>query len=370
MFSARLSHLQLLLLSFSFFILSAEATQAGSLGAVTLRWDRNPEMNVAGYRVYYGRSNLPFTQTMDVTTNSARIPELVTGPSYSFAVSAFNTFGAQSTRSQSISAIANAYPAGGQVTLDNLSTRIFVQTGENVMIGGFIVRGDQPKRVVLRAIGPSLAAAGVKGALLHPLLEVRNSAGRLVATNGGWHSGGAEELSALGLAPTDTREAALVITLPAGSYSVAVRGKGATKGVGLFELYNLDRTQGSLPNISTRGRVGIGDQVMIGGFIIGGNKGSKVIVRALGPSLTAHGVSDTLQDPTLELYDSDGTLVAKNDNWRSNQQTAIIISTIPPTDGREAAIVATLAPGAYSAIVRGHNGSTGVALFEVYALSH
>ena len=147
-----------------------------------------------------------------------------------------------------------------------------------------------------------------------------------------------------------------------------MHGKGANRGVALFELYNLDHTTGSIANISTRGKVETGDNVMIGGFIIGGTTPNTVIVRAIGPAILAEGIPDALLDPTLEFYDADGTLLASKDNWRSTQESAIIGTTVPPTDNREAAIVRTLTPGGYSAIIRGQGDTTGVALFEVYAL--
>lgn len=356
-------------LSFCFLLAAIASSPARGGVSVTLYWDRNAESDVAGYRVHYGTLAAPYTQLADVQTNSANISNLVAGTTYLFAVSAYNTAGVESAYSSPISYFATATPLGGQMaTLDNISSRAFVQTGDNVMIGGFIVQGNSPKTLVLRAIGPSLAEAGVAGALSDPVLDIRNATGALIASNDGWNEVDAQALSALGLAPSDGREAALVLTLPAGAYSATVHGKGASRGVALFELYNLDRAQGSVANISTRGRVETGDQVMIGGFIIGGSTATKVIVRAIGPSLVGEGVPDALLDPTIELYDRDGTLVSANDNWRSNQEGAIIDSTVPPNDDREAAIVGTLTPGAYSAVVRGQNETTGVALFEVYAL--
>ena len=243
-----------------------------------------------------------------------------------------------------------------------------MQTGDNVMIGGFIVQGDTPKTLVLRAIGPSLANAGVAGAMDDPVLEVRDATGALLVSNDNWNSAQAASLVALGLAPADSREPAVILTLPAGAYSAVVHGQGSGRGVALFELYNLDHTQGSVVNISTRGRVETGDKIMIGGFIIGGSTATEVIVRAIGPSLLNAGVTDALLDPTLEVYDSEGTLVSSNDNWRTEQATAIIATSLAPTNDGEAAVVETLAPGAYSAIIRGKNDTTGVALFEVYAL--
>lgn len=236
------------------------------------------------------------------------------------------------------------------------------------MIGGFILTTDSPKKVALRAVGPSLSSAGVSQVLADPALELLDSSGSVIASNDDWRSGGAD-LVALGLAPTDDRESALVATLPSGAYSVVVRGKDETVGVGLVELYDLDLNGGGVANISTRAQVEAGEDVLIGGFILAGMGPSQVIVRAIGPSLSAAGVPDPLVDPELALHDANGSLIFTNDNWRSDQESQIIDSTLPPADDREAAIVAILPPGAYSAIVRGANGSSGVALFEVYALN-
>ena len=224
------------------------------------------------------------------------------------------------------------------------------------------------KKVALRAIGPSLGAAGVADALADPFLQLLDSNGSIVASNDDWNFPG-EEVSALGLAPSDPREAALVATLSPGAYTAIVSGNGSTTGVALFELYDLAPATSRIANISTRGRVESGDKVMIGGFILGSTTPTEMIVRAIGPSLVPSGVMDALLDPTLEIYDSNGTLLSSNDNWRTDQEAEIIASTVPPTDDREAAIVATLPPGAYSAVIQGANGATGVALFEVYALN-
>ncbi|MGI8431539.1 MAG: fibronectin type III domain-containing protein [Chthoniobacterales bacterium] len=351
------------------FALFALVSPAQASESVTVSWDKNTEPDIAGYRVHYGTLANPYASTVDVQTNSANLTGLAFGTTYLMAVSAYNAIGAESPLSSPIVYTPTGLPASGQqVTLDNISSRVSVQTGTGVMIGGFIVQGTAPKTLVLRAIGPSLAQAGVTGALSDPVLDIRDSSGALIATNDSWNQVNGEALLALGLAPSDSREASLILTLPAGSYSAIVRGNGAGRGVALFELYNLDHTTGSVANISTRGRVETGDNVMIGGFIICGTTSNKVIVRAIGPSLRAEGISDALLDPTLEIYDAEGTLLASNDNWRSNQEVAIIGTTSPPTDNREAAIVRTLSPGAYSAIIRGQGDTTGVALFEVYAL--
>ncbi|MGH8093489.1 MAG: fibronectin type III domain-containing protein [Chthoniobacterales bacterium] len=249
----------------------------------------------------------------------------------------------------------------------NISTRLHVLSGDSVLIGGFIISGDSGKSVVLRGLGPSLAALGVKRFLPDPLLELYDSSGALVAQNDNWTSLPPGTVPA-GLEPGDPSEAVIVITLPPGSYTAVLRGADGSTGNALGELYDLDPGNSRVRNISTRGQVGTGDDVMIGGFIVGGTEPSKVIVRAIGPSLSAAGITGALPDPILELHDSHGSLLFQNDNWRDTQEQQIINSTVPPTNDLESAIVATLPPGAYTAIVRGANNSTGVALVEVYAL--
>ena len=249
-------------------------------------------------------------------------------------------------------------------TLANISTRARVQEGDKAIIGGFIITGTQLKTLVVRAVGPSLTVPGV---LMDPVLEVYDSAGTLVATNDNWPEAETRtEIVASGLAPEHPNEPALWGVINPGAYTVAVRGQGNATGVGLVEVYDLDRgVDSKLANISTRAFVETGDNVMIGGFIIQGEADQKAIVRALGPSLP---VAGALADPTLELYDGNGTLLAANDNWRSDQEAEIAATTIPPSNDRESAFVRTLTPGSYTAIVRGVNDTSGLALVEVYAL--
>ena len=255
----------------------------------------------------------------------------------------------------------------------NISSRLRVQTGENVLIGGFIVIGSDSKKVLVRGIGPSLTGQGVSGALADPVLELRDSASRLIKSNDNWKSSQRAEIEATGAAPTKDLESAIVTTLAPGRYTAILQGKNATTGIGSVEIYDLSASITSkLANISTRAFVSTGDNVMIGGFIIGpsGTGQTKVIIRAIGPSLSGAGIMGIpLQDPVLELHK--GTpLIAQNDNWRDTQQAEIQATGIPPTDIRESAIVKTLTPGAYTAIVRGKNGSTGVAVIELYVLEH
>ncbi len=335
---------------------------------VTLAWNRNPEPGIAGYRLYYGTAAAPFNTMIDVKTTTATVSNLVSGATYTFAVTAYDIDGAESSYSTPVSYTPGSTRVIPPAVLLSVATRAFVQTGEDVMIGGFIVDGIATKKVALRAIGPSLAAAGISGAMADPFLQLLNSDGFIIASNDSWNFPG-EEVSAFGLAPADAREAAVVATLPPGAYSALVSGVGSTSGVALFELYDLDAATSRIANLSTRSRVESGDNVMIGGFILGGTVNTKVIVRAIGPSLIANGITDALLDPTLDIHDSNGGLLASNDNWRTDQEAEIIATTVPPTDDREAAIVLTLVPGPYTAVIQGANGATGVALFEVYALN-
>ena len=264
-------------------------------------------------------------------------------------------------------------------TLGNISTRAFVQTGANVMIGGFIIEGTQPKRVIVRAIGPELTRFGVPNALANPTLALHDSTGALIASNDNWQHtiiGGiitgdqVVEIQTSGHAPTEPSESAIVAILEPGNYTAIVRGVNSTVGVALVEVYDLDTTTTSiLGNISTRSFVQTGADVMIGGFIIEGTGPKRVIVRAIGPELTQHGVPNPLADPILDLHNNTGVLIGSNDNWMDAPNVhETINSGHAPTDPRESAIIATLPPGNYTAIVRGVSNTTGIALVEVYDL--
>lgn len=243
-------------------------------------------------------------------------------------------------------------------------------TGENQGIAGLIIRGSAAKKVIIRAIGPTLVQEGVEGVLTDPVLELRGPDGSLLVRNDNWREGQEQEVKDSGIPPRDDREAAIVATLEPGNYTAIISGKNGSTGVGLIEIYDLDAAGVSrLANLSTRGAVGKSDSVIIAGFILGDDEGdANVVIRGIGPSLAARGVVNTLQDPTLELRDRDGALVFSNDNWQDNKAQAATISSsgLAPTDERESAIAASLAPAAYTAILAGRNDGTGVGSVEIY----
>jgi hypothetical protein len=242
-----------------------------------------------------------------------------------------------------------------------------VLTGDNILDGGFIITGTEAKDVLIRGIGPSLSSPGLSGVLADPTLELHLPDGSVVS-NDNWKDTQEQEIMDTTIPPTNNLESAILATLQPGAYTVILAGKDGGTGTGLVEVYDL--TSSGMPNMSTRGSVGAGDDVLIGGFILqpDGGASSTILVRAMGPSLAAAQVAGPLEDPEIELYDGNGASIAFNDNWKETQQTDIEAAQLAPADDRESAIEATLAPGAYTAIVRGAGGSTGVGLVEVYKL--
>jgi hypothetical protein len=247
----------------------------------------------------------------------------------------------------------------------NISSRLRVQTGDNILIGGLIITGTDQKKVAFRALGPSTQLSGL---LEDPTLELHDATGALVASNDNWmDSPDRSEIESVGLAPGDSRESVIIRSLAPGAYTAVVRGKGDSTGIAVVEAYDLDVTNNSkMANLSTRGLVETGDNVLISGFITGNRNGNiNVLVRAIGPSLTGL-VPNPLGDPILELHDANGATLQTNDNWQDSQQAEIQQTGIPPTDPHESAILASLPPGTYTAIVRGLNNTTGTGLVEVY----
>ncbi|MEY2501729.1 MAG: hypothetical protein QOI07_2063 [Verrucomicrobiota bacterium] len=249
--------------------------------------------------------------------------------------------------------------------LANISTRAVVGTGANVLIGGFIVTGTQSKQVVVRAIGPSLPLAGK---ILDPTLELHDASGALIGFNDNWgQSANSSAIAASGVAPGNPNESAILMSLAPGPYTAVLSGANQTTGTAVVEVYDLENGANSkLANISTRALVQSNDNVLIGGLIVVGQSAADVVVRAIGPSLTVPGA---MRDPTLELRDASGALIGSNNDWRSNQQTAILATGVAPTVDAESAIVISFPPGSYTAIVRDANGTAGVAVVEVYQLN-
>jgi len=253
--------------------------------------------------------------------------------------------------------------------VSNISTRLSVGTDENVLIGGFITQGYAPMKLVARGIGPSLPLAGL---LADPYLELHSSAST-IASNDNWRDSQEMTIQDTGLAPTNDLESAIFGILDAGAYTAILQGTNSGTGVGLVEVYSLGPVstdfsgETHLANISTRGNVQTGDNVMIGGFINQGALPIQVLVRGIGPALGEAGVSGALANPVLEVHKPDGSVVT-NDDWMMTQETDIAATGLAPTDKLESAILFTLpvGEGAYTAIVRGANNTTGVGLVEAY----
>ncbi len=260
-------------------------------------------------------------------------------------------------------------PQSGPVQLANISTRGNVGTNDFVLIGGFIVQSNAPKKVAIRALGPSVNVPERR--LADPFLELYDSSGTLLAKNDDWRSGQQQEVVDSGLAPASEVESALIATLPAGNYTAQVRGADGGTGTGIVEVYDLDplsTRSGRLVNISTRAILYTQTDVLIGGFIVRGDTATRVIVRAIGPDVG--GGLRGVPDPTLELRDSNGDLIAANDDWRQQQEAEITATGLAPKNDRNSAIVAPLAPGAYTALLRGKDPNGGVALVEFYDLKN
>ena len=249
-----------------------------------------------------------------------------------------------------------------------------VQTGDNVGIGGFVVTGSAPKRVILRAIGPSLTGVGVPDALADPMMELHGPAGFAPIIKDNWRDTQEAEIQATGIPPTNDLESAIIVTLDPGAYTAIVRGKNNTSGVGLIEIYDLNQGVASkLANLSTRAFVSTGSNIVIAGFLLSNDGGSdRIVVRGIGPSLAPNifPVSAVLGDPTLELRDNNGTLIVADNDWQDNpaQAAEITAAGLALTNARESGIAATLSPGLYTALLAGDSSGTGIGVVEIYDL--
>jgi hypothetical protein len=249
-----------------------------------------------------------------------------------------------------------------------------VEAGNNVLIGGFIINGNTPKSVAIRGIGPSLTGFGISDALSDPTLELRASNGSLIIQNDNWQDDSAQaaQLITLGLAPNDPKESGIVAPLQPGAYTAILAGQNQSAGVGLVEVYDTNGAANSqLGNISTRGFVRTAENVMIGGFILGGNPNTtQVAIRGVGPSLAQFGLNPVLDDPTLELRDSNGTLLVMNDDWQDDPASAAQLAAagFALGDPKESGIFTSLPAGQFTAILAGKDGGIGIGLVEIYNL--
>jgi hypothetical protein len=253
----------------------------------------------------------------------------------------------------------------------NISTRVRVEAAEGLMIGGFIITGNDAKRVIIRGMGPSMTSVGVPGVINDPILRLFGPTGSPIAVNDNWQDTQRAEIEATGIPPQNLRESAIVATLSPAAYTATLADASGANGVGLVEVYDLNSAANAkLANISTRGFVQTADNVMIGGFLLGGSSinPARVVVRAIGPSLTQVGINNALSNPTLQLFDNNGQSVAFNDNWQDDASQAAELQSLnlAPVNPGESAIVAMLPPGQYTAVVAGQGGGIGIGLIEVY----
>jgi cyclophilin family peptidyl-prolyl cis-trans isomerase len=320
------------------------------------------------------------TLTFSATSNNGNVTAAVSGStllvtanqvgSSTVTVTATDLDGATVSQNFTVSVVT----APGRLV--NLSTRMQVGTGDNALIAGFIMRGPASKRLLIRALGPSLTAFGIPNAVADPTLELHDSSGATLATNDNWgDASNHSDVSNVGLAPTAAAESAILTTVPSSdngvAYTAILRGANNTTGVGLVEVYDLDSGPGStLLNISTRGQVGVDPNALIGGFTLGGSESKQILIRAIGPSLTQFGVPNALGDPTLDLANAQGTTIVSNDNWMdSPQKMQIQASGLAPTDVKESAVLQTLTAGQYTAVVHGVSNGSGVGSVQIYQLN-
>ncbi len=378
--------------------------------SVTLAWNASSSSGVAGYHVSVGSASHSYTQQVNAgNRTSALITGLTSNKTYYFAVSAYNASGAESALSNEVKfttvsqggtssgptpgGTPRATPPSGSGSqpdatsvptprnanspfLENLSARIHVGTRDEVGIVGFAISGSGRKTVVIRALGPSLARFGIEGVLADPSLEIHNSAGNIIASNDNWPDVQRAAFAAGGqyyaFKPGSNSESALVLTLPSGTYTAVVSGKNGSQGISLAEVYDFSQDRAStLTNISTRAQVMTGESVLIGGITIRGSGNLKIVLRAIGPTLEKYRVAGSLKNPTMGLYNSNGTLIHSSVGWRADasQASQLMTNGYSPPDWREPAMLTFLPPGSYTAVVHGENNTTGIALFDAYALN-
>jgi hypothetical protein len=357
--------------------LFATAFNTARAGSVTLAWRPSPSYGVVAYKIYYGTGSGSYQAALVVPNATiAQINGLVEGTTYYFVASAVTATGEESPGSNeaqfTVPANQPADSSSSATGLANISTRADVLAGESATIGGFVIAGTENHTVLVRGLGPTLSSFGINGVLPNPFLTLHYvdllGHGTILATNDNWKDTQQDAISSTGLAPSNDTEAAIIQSLAPGSYTAVLTDADGGSGVGLIEVYDL--TAGStllLFNISTRGFVGVEDHVLVGGFIARSNN-TRVVVRALGPTLQGFGIAGALSDPILMLFDENGNFIASNDNWGDTQADEIETTGYAPPCPAESAIIVTRPAGNTTAIVTGKNRSTGVALVEVYYL--
>jgi PKD repeat protein len=345
--------------------------ETNGIQTVTLRcYDARDGIGTTSLEIYVGVA--PPTPTVTPTPTATVEPTVTPVPTATPSPTATATPTTTAMPGSTPTPIQTTTPTPSPAQALNISTRLRVGTGDKVMIGGFIIAGNEPKKVVIRGIGPSLVSSGLSDILTDPTVELRSSDGGLLMQNDNWQDdpSQASQLIALGLEPLAPRESGIVVTLQPGGYTAIMGGKNQTSGVGLIEIYDADSAVASrLANISTRGFVQQDDNAMIGGVILGHGSGdASVIVRGIGPSLSQLGLRDVLANPNLELRDGNGTLLVANDDWQDDPVSSAELTArgLAPQNPLEPGICATLPPGAFTAILAGRNGAVGLGLVEVY----
>jgi hypothetical protein len=352
-------------------VLFAIASNTARAGSATLAWQPSPSDGVVAYHIYYGNRSYQSSRIVPGQTTSIQIDGLAADATYYFLVTAVDGAGAESRPSNEVLFTVSTDGPSTPTGLNNISTRANVLTASGATIAGFVVGGNQNHTVVLRGLGPTLSSVGVQGALADPVLVLHQTdAGGndlVLASNDNWKDTQESAITSSALAPANDTEAAMILSLAPGSYTVILTGANGGTGIGLIEVYDLTSSGPLLFNVSTRGFVGTDDHILIGGFIPG-SEDTRVVVRALGPSLRQFGISAALADPVLALFDSNGNAIASNDNWTDDYPADIQFAPYTPPDPSEPAIVIDRPAGNTTALVWGKGRGTGVALVEVFYL--
>jgi uncharacterized repeat protein (TIGR01451 family) len=348
-------------------VLVVTPTQAGPLSNTAAAASNAKDPNVSN-----NSATATTTVVLATTPTPTLSPGITPSPTPTPTATATATATIAPTATPSLTPGVTATPSATPAQAQNLSTRMNVQTGSNVAIGGFIITGSAPKHLLLRAIGPSLTQLGIANALADPVMELHGPGGFATIANDNWRDDPVQEsaIIATGIPPSNNLESAIDVTVLPGAYTAIVSGKNNTTGVGLIEVYDLSQAvPAKLANISTRAFVGTGSDIVIAGFILGGNSGDDTIIaRGIGPSLVPLGIANALANPTLELRDSNGAVVIANNDWQDNAAQAAELTSagLAPTNDLESGIATALPPGLYTALLAGMNNGTGVGLVEVY----